>query len=203
MSDDASQVENIENEHPEDDPLTKALRSMSLHQVVDSFGADALKNAILDKFSVYDQGRKNIENQLASLREKVSKDNIDLVHRVDRLIALMTNNAVFIRQMIDLLDNYGDKLSKYEKDAVKHQMEYAAVVERMNRMAKNFAKLETNQREIVDELECLKQRQDDDDKFKWKLITITGLIGALIGWLCMSDNLKNVIIVVQKSLFGE
>ena len=202
MSDDVHQTSPANGDLP-DDPLTTALRTMSFHQAVETLGADALKNAILDKFSVYDQGRKNIESQLAALREKVSKDNSDLVHRVDRLIALMTNNAVFIRQMIDLLDNYGEKLSLYEKDAVKHQMEYTAVVERMNRMANNFAKLENNQREIVGELECLKQRQDDDDKFKWKLITITGLIGALIGWLCMSDNLKNVIIVVQKSLFGE
>ena len=201
MSDNPDQVDN--NGLPEDDPLTKALRSMNIQQAVDSFGMDAIKNAILDKFSVYDQGRKIIEGQLAALREKVSKDNIDLVHRVDRLIALMTNNAAFIRQMIDLLDNYGEKLSAYEKDAVKHQLEYAAVVDKMNRMANNFAKLENNQHEIVKEMECLKERQDEDDKFRWKLITIVSIVGGLLGWLCMSDNLKNFIIFIQKSLFGE
>ena len=200
MSENEHQV--IDNEIP-DDPLTTALRSMSFQQAVDSLGMDAIKNAILDKFTVYDQGRKNIEGQLAALREKVSKDNIELVHRVDRLIALMTNNAAFIRQMIDLLDNYGEKLAAYEKDAIKHQMEYAAVVERMNRMANSFAKLENNQREIVEEMEGLIQRQDEDDKFKWKLITIVSIVGGLLGWLCMSDNLKNFIIFVQKSLFGE
>lgn len=198
MSDNEHQVSDTP-----DDPLTTALRSMTFQQAVDSLGMDAIKNAILDKFTVYDQGRKDIEGQLASLREKVFKDNVDLVHRVDRLISLMTNNAAFIRQMIDLLDNYGEKLANYEKDAIKHQMEYAAVVDRMNRMANSYAKLEANQREIVEEMEGLKQRQDEDDKFKWKLITIVGVVGGLLGWLCMSDNLKNFIVFVQKSLFGE
>ena len=186
-----------------DDPLTKALRTMSFHQAVESLGADALKNALLDKFSVYDQGRRNIEEQLCTLKDQVAKDNTAIAQRVDKLISLMTNNAVFIRQMIDLLDDYGNKLSKYEKDAVKHQMEYAAVVDKMNRMAKNFVKLENNQKEIVDELECLKQRQDEDDKFKWKVTAIMIIVSPIIGWLCVGDHLRKCVIIFQKFLFNE
>ena len=197
MSDD------IHQEELPDDPLVKALRTMSFEQAVDKLGADVLKDALLDKFAVYDQGRKNIEEQLNELRKQVSKENAELVQRVDKLISLMTNNAVFIRQMIDLLDDYGNKLSKYEKDAVKHQMEYAAVVDRMNRMANNFVKLENNQKEIVDELEALKSRQDEDDKFKWKMIWILSIVSGIVGWLCVGDNLKKCVVIFQKFLFGE
>ena len=197
MSDD------IHQEELPDDPLVKALRTMSFEQAVDKLGADVLKDALLDKFAVYDQGRKNIEDQLNELRNQVSKENAELVQRVDKLISLMTNNAVFIRQMIDLLDDYGNKLSKYEKDAVKHQMEYAAVVDRMNRMANNFVKLENNQKEIVDELEALKSRQDEDDKFKWKMIWILSIVSGIVGWLCVGDNLKKCVVIFQKFLFGE
>ena len=197
MSDD------IHQEELPDDPLVKALRTMSFEQAVDKLGADVLKDALLDKFAVYDQGRKNIEDQLNELRKQVSKENAELVQRVDKLISLMTNNAVFIRQMIDLLDDYGNKLSKYEKDAVKHQMEYAAVVDRMNRMANNFVKLENNQKEIVDELEALKSRQDEDDKFKFKMIWILSIVSGIVGWLCVGDNLKKCVVIFQKFLFGE
>ena len=186
-----------------EDPLTKALRSMPLNEAVSKLGADVLKEALLDKFAVLDQGRISIEEQLTALKAQMSKENSDLAHRVDKLISLMTNNVVFIRQMIDLLDDYGNKLSKYEKDAAKHQMEYAAVVDRMNRMATNFVKLENNQKEIVEEVEGLKSRQDGDDKFKWKLISIMTLVGTIVGWMCMSDHLKQFIVVMQKALFKE
>ena len=186
-----------------EDPLTKALRSMHLNEAVSKLGADVLKEALMDKFAVLDQGRISIEEQLTALKAQMSKENSDLAHRVDKLISLMTNNVVFIRQMIDLLDDYGNKLSKYEKDAAKHQMEYAAVVDRMNRMATNFVKLENNQKEIVEEVEGLKSRQDEDDKFKWKLISIMTLVGTIAGWMCMSDHLKQFIVVMQKALFKE
>ena len=99
-----------------EDPLTKALRSMPLNEAVSKLGADVLKEALLDKFAVLDQGRISIEEQLTALKAQMSKENSDLAHRVDKLISLMTNNVVFIRQMIDLLDDYGNKLSKYEKE---------------------------------------------------------------------------------------
>jgi len=201
MSDEVNHDAAESMEYP-DDPLTKALRSMSFQEAVDSLGIDALKNAILDKFTIFEQGRINIESQLNSLRERVAKENSDIVQRVDKLITLMTNNAVFIRQMIDLLDNYGEKLSKFEKDSIQHRMEYLAIVEKMNTMAKNFVQVENNQREIVEEVEILKQRQDDDDKFKWKMATVLGLISVIVGWLCVGDNLKKLVIALQQALFG-
>jgi hypothetical protein len=82
-------------------------------------------------------------------------------------------------------------------------MEYAAVVDKMNRMAKNFVKLENNQKEIVDELECLKQRQDEDDKFKWKVTAIMIIVSPIIGWLCVGDHLRKCVIIFQKFLFNE
>lgn len=190
-------------EEPPEDPLVKALQSMTFNQAVDSLGVEALKQALLAKFSVYDKGRINIERQLDAIKTKITKDKADTTHRVDRLINLMTSNAAFIRQMIDLLDDYGNKLSTHEKNSIRHQMEYAAVVERMNRMAKNFVQLENNQREIVDAIESLRQKQEEDDRFRWKLVWFMGIVGSLVGWLCFGEHLKTLIVVLQKSLFGD
>lgn len=179
------------------DILTEALKKQPFDEAVKGLGIDAIRTMLFEKYNFLYNGYQNITEQLNKVANKASEDNLALTQRVEKLLSLMSNHMIFIRQMVELLDDYGGRLNGVEKDSNKYKTECMLIVERMNRMTDNYTKFETNTKTIFEEIEKLKVRQDASEKFRWKLTILATISTSIIAWLLIGDNFAKLVNAIQ------
>ena len=134
-----------------------------------------------------------LKQQLHDLKTQVYSDNDSVIQRIERILALMTSQMSLIKQMVELVDNFGDRLTSQEQFKMKHELEYIGIVERQNRFAKSLQNMAQNSHEIFIELEEIKDHVNEHDKFQWKLTISVSVGAAVIAWLLTGDNFAKLL----------
>ena len=191
-----------EDEEPSASELltTPLLKGVEFSQAIKELGSENLKLYLNGQYDFLLKHCNRIQDQLNELRNKVDSNNVNLVRRVEKILTQMTSYMAIIKQMVDIVASYGERLTEQEKAQAKQELEYASLVERQNRFAISLAKLEKNGREIVEEVEDVKQKEEDHGKLEWKLFSIVSIGVAIVAWLLTGDNFAKILIAIHESV---
>lgn len=141
-----------------------------------------------------------ISSQFKEFKNTVVKDDA-LTQRVERLVALMTHHMTYFRQLVELVDSYGDRIVANERAMNNIDLKFATLAQKQSQFSQVVSELRRNTNAIIGEIEKLHEREDANDKFKFKITAVFAICGGVIAWLLAGDNLTNVALFLN-GLFG-
>lgn len=172
------------------DPL---LNGVGFDQAIKDMGPAKLKEYMEGQYAFLQQHYEGLRSQLDELTRKVRSDRNNLVQRIERILLQMTHHMTIIRQMIDIVSSYGDRITAQEREMSKRETEHASLVERQNRFAISLAKLEKNSKEIVEELDDVRQKEEAHSKLEWRVMTVFAIGAAIVAWLLTGDHFAQIL----------
>ena len=147
---------------------------------------------LIGQYNMLSERYTSIEQQLRRLETLVKSDSKETTQRIERILALMTSNLTFIKQMIQLEDVDNDKLVEQEKVSNRQDLQVATLIERQNRYAVSLATMDKNNHTIMEEIAKLKEKGVEHDKFHIKVMTIASVVSGIAIWLLTGDNLAKL-----------
>lgn len=179
------------------DPL---LNGVGFTQAIQDMGPEKVKLYMEGQYAFLMKHCTSLQAQLNELRQKVDDDNTNLVQRVERLLLQMTNHMSIIRQMIDIVASYGDRLTEHEKEQAKQEAAYASLVERQNRFAISLSKLEKSSKDIVEEVADVSDKEEKHSKLEWRVFTVFSIGIGIVVWLLTGDNFVKILLAIKNSI---
>lgn len=172
------------------DPL---FNGIGFDRAIKDMSPPKLKEYMEGQYTFLHQHYEELKAQLDELTRKVKSDRNNLVQRIERILLQMTHHMTIIRQMIDIVSSYGDRITAQEREMSKRETEHASLVERQNRFAISLAKLEKNSREIVEELDDVRQKEESHSKLEWRVMTVFAIGAAIVAWLLTGDHFAQIL----------
>ena len=169
------------------------LKNMNPVQTVADMDPAKLREYMEGQYAFLQQHYEGLKSQLDGVAKKVNDAQDGLIQRIERILLQMTHHMTIIRQTIDIVASYGDKLTEHERALSKREAEYVSLVERQNRFAISLAKLEKSSIEIVDELERVRQSEESHSNLEWKIATVFGIGAAIVAWLLTGDHFVQIL----------
>lgn len=157
---------------------------------------------VAHQYAFLDDQCKRLQEQLSDLKDKLADQNDGIVQRIERILALMTTHMACLKQVIELVDNFGDRLAVTEKADMRRDMEYTSIVERQNKFSEALSAFTANSNKIYSELEDLKRRTDDHDKFQFKATLVGTIIMTIIVWLMTGNNFTSLLNNLKELVFS-
>lgn len=164
-----------------------------------SMTAEEIREFVQSQSALLEEKGVALQQQLIDLKKQIYSDNDSTIQRIERVLALMNTQMALIKQMVELVDNFGDRLHEQEEFRTKHELEYIGVVERQNRFAANMQNMVENSKQIFIELEEIKAQQDKHDKFQWRFAVIFAIGSSVIFWLVTGDHFANLLQLLSTS----
>lgn len=134
-----------------------------------------------------------LSEQLKTLSERVEAGDHALGQRMERLATLMTHHMSYFRQLVELVDSYGDKLTETEHKLAKRDLKIESIITRQNRFSEALSNMQKNFKQIVDEVEALSGKYDSHDTTMKHWVAVVAVAGTIIAWLMAGDNIINAL----------
>lgn len=167
-------------------------QGISVEQVLKGMEPQKIYTFLIGQYNMLSERYTSIEQQLRRLETLVKSDSKETTQRIERILALMTSNLTFIKQMIQLEDVDNDKLVEQEKVSNRQDLQVATLIERQNRYAVSLATMDKNNHTIMEEIAKLKEKDVEHDKFHIKVMTIASVVSGIAIWLLTGDNLAKL-----------
>ena len=167
-------------------------QGISVEQVLKGMEPQKIYTFLIGQYNMLSERYTSIEQQLRRLETLVKSDSKETTQRIERILALMTSNLTFIKQMIQLEDVDNDKLVEQEKVSNRQDLQVATLIERQNRYAVSLATMDKNNHTIMEEIAKLKEKGVEHDKFHIKVMTIASVVSGIAIWLLTGDNLAKL-----------
>lgn len=167
-------------------------QGISVEQVLKGMEPQKIYTFLIGQYNMLSERYTSIEQQLRRLETLVKSDSKETTQRIERILALMTSNLTFIKQMIQLEDVDNDKLVEQEKVSNRQDLQVATLIERQNRYAVSLATMDKNNHTIMEEIAKLKEKDVEYDKFHIKVMTIASVVSGIAIWLLTGDNLAKL-----------
>ena len=167
-------------------------QGISVEQVLKGMEPQKIYTFLIGQYNMLSERYTSIEQQLRRLETLVKSDSKETTQRIERILALMTSNLTFIKQMIQLEDADNDKLVEQEKVSNRQDLQVATLIERQNRYAVSLATMDKNNHTIMEEIAKLKEKDVEYDKFHIKVMTIASVVSGIAIWLLTGDNLAKL-----------
>lgn len=167
-------------------------QGISVEQVLKGMEPQQIYAFLISQYNMLAERYTSMEQQLRNLESLVKSDSKETTQRIERILALMTSNLTFIKQMIQLEDVNNDKLVEQEKVNNRQELQVATLIERQNRYAVSLATMDKNNHTIMEEIAKLKEKDVEHDKFQVKVMTIASVISGIAIWLLTGDNLAKL-----------
>ena len=167
-------------------------QGISVEQVLKGMEPQKIYTFLIGQYNMLSERYTSIEQQLRRLETLVKSDSKETTQRIERILALMTSNLTFIKQMIQLEDANNDKLVEQEKVSNRQDLQVATLIERQNRYAVSLATMDKNNHTIMEEIAKLKEKDVEHDKFHIKVMTIASVVSGIAIWLLTGDNLAKL-----------
>lgn len=167
-------------------------QGISVDQVLKGMEPQQIYAFLIGQYNMLSERYTSIEQQLRRLETLAKSDSKETTQRIERILALMTSNLTFIKQMIQLEDVNNDKLVEQEKVSNRQDLQVATLIERQNRYAVSLATMDKNNHTIMEEIAKLKEKEVEHDKFHIKVMTIVSVVSGIAIWLLTGDNLAKL-----------
>lgn len=167
-------------------------QGVSVDDIIKGMQPDAIHSFLIKQYNLLSDKYITMEEQLRHLESALHNDNGNTNQRIERILALMTSNLAFIKQIIQIEDDTNGKIADQEKVNNHQELQISGLIDRQNRLVSSLNALNTNNTTIMNEIEKLKAKDVDHDKFQIKVISITSVIIAIITWLATGDNLAKL-----------
>ena len=167
-------------------------QGISVDQVLKGMEPQQIYAFLIGQYNMLSERYTSIEQQLRRLETLAKSDSKETTQRIERILALMTSNLTFIKQMIQLEDVNNDKLVEQEKVSNRQDLQVATLIERQNRYAVSLATMDKNNHTIMEEIAKLKEKEVEHDKFHIKVMTIASVVSGIAIWLLTGDNLAKL-----------
>lgn len=181
------------NHHHAPQDLSPPIMPLNFPDINTEEGRKNFRDIMDQQYTFFDGQCTDLKQQLQDVTRLVDNRNNDLVQRIERIIALMTNHMICLKQIIELVDNFGDRLHELEKSEHKRDIEFVHLAEQQNSLAQAQAQWTKSSSQIFSEIEDLKKRAANHDKFEFKVAVVGAVALAIFLWLLGGDNLVNVI----------
>ena len=139
-----------------------------------------------------------LATQYKEIASSMSKNNADMVDRIDHILTLMTSHMMFIKQMIVIEEKTSARLDSQEKLNAKQELSFAGVIDRQNRFAQSVDNMNKNTKKIMEEIEYLRSKEVDNDKFKSRILLLGSIGTAVLYWLMSGNNLTKVLVFLNE-----
>lgn len=136
---------------------------------------------------------KDLSDQLKALSDRVEAGDHALGQRMERLATLLTHHMSYFRQLVELVDSYGDKLTETENSLAKRDLKIESIITRQNRFSEALGNMQKNFKQIVDEVEALSSKYDSHDITMKHWVAVVAVAGTVIAWLMAGDNIIDVL----------
>ena len=167
---------------------------------MDSFcgmSVEEIRQYVQIQYAMLEEKGVSLQQQLVDLKKQIYSDNDSVIQRIERVLALMNTQMALIKQMVELVDNFGDRLHEQEEFKTKHELEYIGIVERQNRFAANMQNMVENSKQIFMELEEIKSHQEQHDKFQWRFVIAFSIGASIVIWLVTGDHFANLLKLIS------
>lgn len=176
-------------------------QGISVDQLLKGMSQPDVISFLISQYNTLKERYEGLEQQLKKLESLLKSDHRETAQRIERILALMTSNLTFIKQMIQLEDANNDKLTEQEKLNNRQELQAASFIERQNQLSVSLATMDKNNHIIMDEIAKLKTKDLEHDQFEFKVMTVASVVSAIIFWLMTGDNLAKLTVFLS-SLTG-
>lgn len=177
-----------------------AQQGVSVEDLLKKMSPQEINDFLVSQYKFLSDKYDSIEEQFKSTSDIIRKGNDDTSQRMQRILSLMTANLAFMKQMIQLEDDSSDKLAEQERVNAKQELQFSSVIDRQNRFAQSLANMDKNSQAIIKEIEKLKEKCAEHDKFQIRVTTIVTLIAGALAWLMTGDNFAKLIVFLNSVL---
>lgn len=177
-----------------------AQQGVSVEDLLKKMSPQEINDFLVSQYKFLSDKYDSIEEQFKSTSDIIRKGNDDTSQRMQRILSLMTANLAFMKQMIQLEDDSSDKLAEQERVNAKQELQFSSVIDRQNRFAQSLANMDKNSQAIIKEIEKLKEKCAEHDKFQIRVTTIVTLITGALAWLMTGDNFAKLIVFLNSVL---
>lgn len=167
-------------------------QGISVDQILKGMTQLDVNTFLISQYHTLEERYESLEKQLKKLESLLKSDHRETAQRIERILALMTSNLSFIKQMIQLEDANNDKFTDQEKLNNRQELQVASLIERQNQLAVSLATMDKNNHTIMDEIAKLKTKDIEHDQFKFKVMTVASVVSAILFWLMTGDNLAKL-----------
>lgn len=177
-------------------------QGISVEQLLKGMNPEEINKFLVSQYNLLNEKYEELKRQLTELQGDLKDEEQNTAQRIERILALMTSNMAFIKQMIQIEDVNNDKLVEQEKINNRQELQVASLIERQNRFAVGMSTMDKNFKTIMSEIQKLKAKDVEHDKFQWKVTVLAGVAISVFVWLMTGDNLAKLTVLLV-SLSGQ
>ena len=175
-----------------------ANQGISVEQLLKGMNRTEINSFLISQYNILKSSYESLKAQFTELKNCVKSDKQETQQRIERILALMTANTTFIKQMIQLVDLNNEKITEQEKIINSQEFKVSSLIDRQNRYATSLTTMDQNFRTIMKEIQKLKDKDIEHDKFQFKVMFVVSVASGAFFWLVSGDNLAKLIFFLSE-----
>lgn len=192
----------ISNEETDSSGFVKSLndgiaRGVPIESILKSMPQERINAYLLAQVERLSKQHDDLAEQFRTVISAVKVGNKNVTDRIEHILALMTSNMMFVKQMIQFESSSMARLDDQEKTDAKLELQFSTVINRQNQFSQCIENMNKNSKALLEAIEELRANDVNNDKFKTKVTVIASLCAIVIYWIMSGLNLGKIIEFIQ------
>lgn len=190
------------NEETDSSGFVKSLndgiaRGVPIESILKSMPQERINTYLLAQVERLSKQHDDLAEQFRTVITVVKAGNKNVTDRIEHILALMTSNMMFVKQMIQFESSSMDRLDDQEKTDAKLELQFSTVINRQNQFSQCIENMNKNSKALLEAIEELRANDVNNDKFKTKVTVIASLCAIVIYWIMSGLNLGKIMEFIQ------
>ena len=190
------------NEETDSSGFVKSLndgiaRGVPIESILKSMPQERINAYLLAQVERLSKQHDDLAEQFRTVISAVKAGNKNVTDRIEHILALMTSNMMFVKQMIQFESSSMTRLDDQEKTDAKLELQFSTVINRQNQFSQCIENMNKNSKALLEAIEELRANDVNNDKFKTKVTVIASLCAIVIYWVMSGLNLGKIMEFIQ------
>ena len=190
------------NEETDSSGFVKSLndgiaRGIPIESILKSMPQESINAYLLAQVESLSKQHDELAEQFRAVISAVKTGNKNVTDRIEHILALMTSNMMFVKQMIQFESSSLARLDDQEKTDAKLELQFSTVINRQNQFSQCIENMNKNSKALLEAIEELRANDVNNDKFKTKVTVIASLCAIVIYWIMSGLNLGKIMEFIE------
>jgi hypothetical protein len=172
-------------------------RGIPIESILKSMPQGCINAYLLGQVESLSKQHDELAEQFRTVISAVKVGNKNVTDRIEHILALMTSNMMFVKQMIQFESSSLARLDDQEKTDAKLELQFSTVINRQNQFSQCIENMNKNSKALLEAIEELRANDVNNDKFKTKVTVIASLCAIVIYWIMSGLNLGKIMEFIQ------
>lgn len=172
-------------------------RGIPIEVILKGMDQTQINTYLLKQYSRLSDQYDDLSANFKAVIGDIKAGNKNVVDRIEHILALMTSNMMFVKQMIQLENTSVTRLNDQEKVDAKLELQFSTVINKQNQFSQCIDNMNKNSKIILEEIEVLRANDIRNDKFKTKVTVIASICTVVVYWILSGINFGKIVEVVK------